>query len=121
LIVRVDSFAELLRLYAEGERDFSESDLDTETGNLDGVCLDGIDLSRSFVFATFRNAKLRGARFWQANVKTCDFSGADLQDADFRGAALCSTSFQRANTQGAKFEGAYRHSYEYKAGEAPED
>jgi len=119
--MQVESFEELLSHYAAGERDFSGSDLDSETYNMDGVCLDGVNLSESFIFASFRNAKLRGARFCQANVKTCDFSGADLQDADFRGAGLCSTSFKGANIKGARFEGAYRHSHVFKEGDVPAD
>ena len=119
--MRVESFEQLLRLYEAGERDFSGSDLDTDPHNdMNGVHLDGINLSESFVVASFREASLRGASFRRANVKTCDFSGADLRDADFRGAGLCATTFTGAHIEGAKFAAAYFHSYEFKEGETPE-
>ena len=119
--MRVESFEQLLRLYATGERDFSGSELDEDPhNNMDGVQLDGINLSDSCVMATFRGASLRGAHFRVANVKTCDFSGADLRDADFRGAGLCATDFRGANIEGAKFAGAYWHSYKLKEGETPD-
>ena len=114
------SFAELLSRYAKGERDFHEADLDTEPdNNLGGKSLDGVDLSRSYVVANFRNASLRGARFCGANLKTCDFGGADLRDADFTGAALCSANFDGANLERAKFAGANVHSYIFEEGETP--
>ncbi|HVS36330.1 MAG TPA: pentapeptide repeat-containing protein [Gemmataceae bacterium] len=115
------SFRELLDRYQRGERDFAESDLDTDTANdLRGACLDGIDLSRSYVVASFRGARLRGAVFRGANVKTCDFSGADLTGADFCEAALCATTFAGAQMQDAQFGGAFYHSYRLQPGEQPD-
>jgi uncharacterized protein YjbI with pentapeptide repeats len=115
------SFRELLDRYARGERDFAESDLDTDPDNdLSGARLDGIDLSRSFIFASFRGASLKGARFRMANVKTCDFTGADLSGADFTEAALCATQFGGAQMEGARFEGAFYHSYTLQAGKLPD-
>ena len=115
------SFRELLDRYARGERDFAEVDLDADPKcDLAGVCLDGADLSRAFIIASFRGASLRGARFHEANVKTCDFRGADLRDADFRGAALCSAAFEGAKLDGANFAGAYIHSHTFGKGEKPD-
>ncbi|MBL9186404.1 MAG: pentapeptide repeat-containing protein [Opitutaceae bacterium] len=112
------SFKELLSRYADGERNFVGADLDEDSDNdLSGACLDGIDLSRSFVVASFRRARLRGAVFREANVKTCDFSGADLTGADFRGAALCSTKFAGSIGDGVRLAGAFYHSHEFKDGD----
>src|SRR5262245_2009831 len=102
------SFRELLERYRRGERDFVGAELDSDAdSDMSGVCLDGADLSHSFIVANFRGASLRGVRFRQANVKTCDFREADLRGADFRGAALCSTEFAGAKLDGADFTGAF--------------
>jgi uncharacterized protein YjbI with pentapeptide repeats len=114
------TYKELLARYAADERNFAGSDLDDDPEfDLSGVCLDGIDLSRSFLVASFRGASLRRASFHESNIKTCDFSGADLTDADFTGAGLCAAEFESARLDGARFEGAYIHSHTFKAGERP--
>jgi uncharacterized protein YjbI with pentapeptide repeats len=115
------TFRELLDRYGRGERDFAGSELDQDPDwNLSGVCLDGADLSRSFIVANFRGASLQDARFIEANVKTCDFRDADLRGADFTDAALCATEFGGAKMDGAKFEGASVHSHTLKHGETPD-
>jgi len=115
------SFRELLDRYQQGERVFAESELDTDPeSDLSGLCLDGIDLSSSFVIANFHGTHLQNSIFRYANVKTCDFTGADLTGADFSGAALCATTFSGAKMTGAKFEGAFYHSHSLKAGEIPD-
>ncbi len=114
------NFRDLLDRYALGERDFAGSELDSDPDNdLRGAQLDGIDLSQSFIFASFRGASLKGARFRAANVKTCDFKEADLTGADFSEAALCATEFGGAQMLDARFEGAYYHSSTLQAGELP--
>ena len=114
------SFRELLDRYQRGERDFSNAELDTDPdSDLSGVCLDNADFSHAFLVGNFRGTSLRGARFFQANVKTCDFREADLRDADFRGAGLCSALFDGAKLEGSKFAGAFIHSHEFKEGEMP--
>jgi uncharacterized protein YjbI with pentapeptide repeats len=106
------TFRELVERYQRGERDFVGSDLDGDSENdLRGLCLEGIDLSRSFLVADLRGASLRRARFIGANIKTCDFRDADLRDADFTGAAICATQFAGANVEGATFAGARFHSF----------
>jgi uncharacterized protein YjbI with pentapeptide repeats len=115
------SFRELIDRYQHGERDFCESLLDEDPDNdLRGVCLDGVDLSQSFVVADFRGASLRGARFCHANVKTCDFRDANLSGADFTGAALCATTFVGATLDATDFAGASNHSYVIRPGEYPD-
>jgi uncharacterized protein YjbI with pentapeptide repeats len=117
----VFTFQALRAAYQAGERDFVESDLDTDPDHdLSGMCLDGIDLSKSWVVASFRGASLRNAKFCAANIKTCDFTEADLTGADFSGAGLCAATFVGAKMDNARFEGAYYHSSEFKAGELPD-
>jgi uncharacterized protein YjbI with pentapeptide repeats len=116
----VSTFHDLAARYQQGERDFAGSELDSDPDNdLSGLCLDGADLSKSSVVATFCGCSLRGAKFRQSNVKTCDFTQADLTDADFSGAALCGGIFTGARMENACFEGAYNHSYVFKPGETP--
>jgi uncharacterized protein YjbI with pentapeptide repeats len=114
------SFLELVERYQGGERYFAEAELDTDPNNdMSNARLDGADLSRSFVIASFRGASLQGTCFREANVITCDFCGADLRGADFRGAALCASSFGGAKMEGARFDGAYFHSHILESGETP--
>lgn len=114
------TFVELLDRYAKGERDFTHAELDEDPDyNLEGVVLDGVDLSHSYIVAIFRNASFRGAKLTQANLKTCDFSGADLRGANFSDSALCSATFDGANMEGANFAGASIHGYHFKKGEFP--
>ena len=101
-------------------RDFLGAELDGPDNDLSGTCLAGANFSSSVIVANFQNADLRGAKLSEANVKTCDFSGADLRDCDFRNAALCSTTFRNAKLQGARFEGAFYHSWHLRAGERPD-
>jgi uncharacterized protein YjbI with pentapeptide repeats len=106
------TFAELRARYAAGERDFVQSELDEDPDHdLSGTCLEGADLSRSFIVASFRGARLRNAKFVDANVKTCDFRDADLTGADFSGAALYDAEFRGANLDGATFAGASAHAH----------
>jgi uncharacterized protein YjbI with pentapeptide repeats len=114
------SSAELLQRYANGERDFTEAELDDVVYDLRNVTLEGADFSRSFIVADFQGANLKDAKFVSANVKTCDFRGANLQGANFACAALESTQWEGANLQDANFEGASVMSYQLKAGEKPD-
>ena len=115
-----NSFKDLLSRYARGERSFLGAELDADPDNdLSGLCLDGIDLSRSFVVASFRGASLRDAVFRESNVKTCDFSGADVSGADFRGAALCGTRFSGAIVERVKLAGAFYHAHRFTDGDTP--
>jgi uncharacterized protein YjbI with pentapeptide repeats len=117
----VTTFRELRAQYRAGERNFQRSQIDEDPDDdLSGQCLDHIDLSNSWVVASFRGSSLRGAKFTAANVKTCDFTEADLTGADFRGAALCAATFADARLENARFEGAFCHSREFRAGELPD-
>jgi uncharacterized protein YjbI with pentapeptide repeats len=115
------TFRELLERYQRGDRDFAKSDLDQDPDNdCRGICLEGADLSGSYIVADFRRASLRGAKFVEANVKTCDFREADLRNADFSGAALCATYFVGADMTGARFDGAHFHGYRLRSAERPD-
>jgi len=114
------SFAELRRRYERGERDFRGCELDTEpAGDLSGVCLDDADFSQAWLYASFRGASLRNARFVESNVKICDFRDADLTNADFRGAALCATEFAGAILDGTRFSGAHCYGHTFGDDEKP--
>lgn len=116
----VYSFHELFQRYADGHRDFTETDIDfSRDDSCDGKCLDGAILDESWLSCSFVGASLRGCCFRRSNVKASDFSNADLRGADFRGAALCGTTFIGAKTEGIRIEGAYYHSAEFKEGEVP--
>ena len=111
----------LLTRYAAGERSFRDTWIEhPDALALDGETLAGADFSAAFLLGSFRRADLRGARFRDANVKTCDFSGADLTDADFRGAALEATTFTGAILTGASFAGAGLWGRVMGAGELPD-
>ena len=115
------TFHELRDRYQRGERTFSGAELDDDPDrDLAGLALDGIDLSNSFVVATFASSSLRGSKFCNANVKTCDFRGCDLRDADFSGAALDATSFVGARLDGACFDGATAYSRTLSKHEKPD-
>ena len=80
----------LLRLYAEGMRDFSSVNL---------------------VAADLRNVKLKGIKLCEADLGEAQLQGADLSEADlcdanFESADLSGTQFQRANLSGANLSHA---------------
>ena len=56
--------------------------------------------------ASFRNAKLSGAKFYEALLLKTVFRKADLQNANFGFATLQDTDFRGANLRGAKFDDA---------------
>jgi uncharacterized protein YjbI with pentapeptide repeats len=115
------SATDVLRLYAAGERDFRELDVVPEGDTFENKRLDGADFSSSFISASFAGAGLRGARFVNANVKTCIFDRADLSGATFEGAAVDAATFVRAELERATFAGATYHSHVFTSGELPPD
>ena len=110
---------ELLQRYRNGERHFVGTELDDCAYDLQNAVLVGVDFSRSYLTVDFRGAKLSGANFSHANVKTSDFRNADLRGAIFNGAALEETNFEGANLEGATFAGATCYSYMLKEEERP--
>jgi uncharacterized protein YjbI with pentapeptide repeats len=115
--------ADILRRYQSGERDFRGLEIEVPSGKADpefrGANLEGADFRDCFIVADFTGARLQGARFAPANLKTCCFDGADLRNADFSGAAIDSATFGGANLAGARFEGAGAYGYTYRKGELP--
>lgn len=119
---KVESFREMLRRYATGERDFAGSELDVDPDNdMSTQALDGINLSRSWIVASFAKASLFRASFRFANVKTCDFREADLTGADFTNALIDAAQFQGATLTDTIFDGATYHSHVFAPGEKPKN
>lgn len=107
----------LLARYADGERAFTEMDLDDQTYDFSDADLRGAIFTGSFIVASFKNANLERADFSSCNVKTCDFSGARLAEATFFNSAISGAEFDGANLTGADFEGADCYGIIFKKGE----
>ncbi|MDQ3132409.1 MAG: pentapeptide repeat-containing protein [Acidobacteriota bacterium] len=114
------TISELIERYKNGERYFVECDLYDEVHDLRNLNLEGINLSKSFLLADFRQANLRCANFYQANVKTCDFRGADLANATFEDSAIDSALFEGAILENTNFENAGFYGCLLKKGEIPD-
>jgi uncharacterized protein YjbI with pentapeptide repeats len=111
--------AEILRRYAEGERDFSHCDI-RDGESFRGASLPGANFSSAYVSdADFEGADLRGADFSGANVKTSVFRGADLTDVSFADAAICSADFSNSILDRTLFVGAAWYGYRLKEGDKP--
>lgn len=113
--------SEVLRLYAQGRRDFRELDIGPAEETFENKRLDDADFSSSFIDASFAGASLRRANFVNANVKGCNFDRTDLSEASFEGAALDSATFVRAEVGGTRFTGASWQSHVFSRGEFPPD
>jgi 2-iminobutanoate/2-iminopropanoate deaminase len=113
--------SELLRRYAQGERDFQGLEIEDpdDPSSFRDAVLDGADFSRCFVVADFCRARMRGCRFTEANVKTCIFDEADLRGSDFSGAAIDAATFRSALLEDANFTGATEQGHCMKPGELP--
>ncbi len=100
------SLEELLRRYANGERQFPGTDL-CEV-DFSGVVLDGASFERLswFFDAKFDGASLRGTSFRECNVKCASFKNADLSGASFALAAVESIDLHGAILVGTDFLGA---------------
>ncbi|WP_417396865.1 pentapeptide repeat-containing protein [Gimesia chilikensis] len=115
------SAEELLERYQAGERVFNGSRIETdESGILAGSILNGLVLRNAYVKLSFQRASLRGADFWDSELKGSDFSYADLRGARFVGSVLSDTSFQGARLEGAEFNNACYQLRMLKAGEFPD-
>ncbi|HAW27073.1 MAG TPA: hypothetical protein DCY03_02975 [Planctomycetaceae bacterium] len=115
------SAEELLARYQAGERVFNGSRIETDDReSLSGCKLDGLVLRNAYVKLSFQGASLRGADFWDAELKGSDFSNADLRGAQFHGSVLSNTSFQDARLEGAQFNEACYQFRILKTGEFPD-
>ena len=90
--------SKLVRLYNEGDRDFSMANL--YRANLQGVRLQN---ARLFM-ADLRKTNLQGANLQGAKLRGADLSEADLRGADLRGADLLEVNFAGAKLAGAKLD-----------------
>lgn len=118
---RILSVADVLRLYAEGRRDFRKVDVSANGNTFENARLDDTDFSFSFIDANFAGASLRRSKFVHANVKACVFDRADLTGATFAGAAIDAATFIRSEVEGATFAGATSYSHAFLAGELPDE
>ncbi len=91
--------SELVRLYDEGDRDFSMTNL--YRANLQGARLQN---ARLFM-ADLRKANLRGANLQGAKLRGADLREADLRGADLRGADLLEVDLTGAKLAGVKLDG----------------
>lgn len=103
------SAAELLELYAAGQRDFCSFDLqgaqlagaDLSGCSLAEADLSGVDLTAATLTgADLRGADIQGATLRSATLRDSDLSGADLSDSDLTDADLSG-----ADLRGADFTG----------------
>jgi len=109
---------ELLRLYDNGRRDFSDLEF-LKYLDLDNVALPQIVLRNCWLDGNFSDSNLEFADFSNSCIKTVNFHRTNLRNANFRGAAIDATEFYDANVDGADFTGAHAHSHTFSAGELP--
>jgi uncharacterized protein YjbI with pentapeptide repeats len=96
---------ELLKRYADGERDFSEVDLSKAW--LIGVLLEDIVFDKAILKDTrFNRSILTRASFRGADLEGAEFCMSGLEQADFRGANLRNSRIEEAELIRANFEGA---------------
>ncbi len=101
ILMKKINFAEIiLEKYINGQRYFSDYDLDNE--NFDDQNLTGIIFENCFIASSFKRANLKNAKFIHSNIKTSDFSGADLTYAHFEHLVV-----DGANFTGAKIDNIY--------------
>lgn len=93
-VIRQLEREEILRRYADGERNFSYCV--SLSKDFSGANLSGAD---------FRHAKMIGSSFVNANLKDVNFIGAELALASFHGADIKGANFSLANLTGADFSG----------------
>ncbi|MEN8119902.1 MAG: pentapeptide repeat-containing protein [Bacteroidota bacterium] len=98
----------ILDKYNDGQRYFK--DIDLNNGDLSETNLQGISFDNCFLAVDFRGANLRGAKFTNSNIKTCNFRGADLTDAHFENLLVDSADFEGAKADRATFKDGYYHS-----------
>jgi uncharacterized protein YjbI with pentapeptide repeats len=118
---RVWKPSEIRHRYQNGERDFKGLDIEdsSDSESFRDAVLEGADFSHAFVVADFSRARLRDARFVEANVKTCIFDEADLRGCKFSRAAMDAATFRSARFEGADFSGASAQGSSMQPGEVP--
>lgn len=99
---------EILDKFNNGQRSFK--DIDIDDGVLRDADLQGISFDGCFLLVGFSGANLKGARFTNCNLKTCDFSGTDLTNAHFENNSVDSADFAGAKVMRTVFKDGYYHS-----------
>lgn len=110
---------DVLRLYAEGEREFVDLNF-LNYLQLDNCELSGIKFYRCWLDGSFCDSNLEASEFTGSCIKTVDFHRANLRNSDFRCANIDATEFDGANLDGADFEGATAHCHTFGKDELPE-
>ncbi|MEM7593379.1 MAG: pentapeptide repeat-containing protein [Cyanobacteria bacterium P01_A01_bin.83] len=96
---------ELIRLYQEGQRDFSKEYL--RSTSFTNCNLDSVDFSQANLkFAKFYNANLSNANFAESDLSKAKFRNANLQNADLSNAKLHKADFESANLSNANLDNA---------------
>jgi len=109
---------ELLRLYDNGRRDFSNLEF-LKYLDLENVALPEIVLRNCWLDGNFSDSNLEFADFSTSCVKTVFCHRTNLRKANFQGAAIDATEFYDTNVEGADFTGAHAHSHTFSTGELP--
>jgi len=73
----MNSASYVIEQYKKGQRLFVGLDMQDEC--FDDQNLEGTIFKNCFFYSSFRRANLRGAKFIDSNLKTCDFREADLK------------------------------------------
>ncbi len=94
--------AQIVKLYSEGERDFS--DILAPNSDFSGLNLSGIIFSRAkLINSSFKNCNLEGADFSSAEAQDVNFENANLANANFSDACAFNSNFRNSKISGAKF------------------
>ena len=95
----------LLAAYANGERYFTECELDG--CSLKSTNLSGATFLKSFMSSDFRGANLEGVHFEQCNLKTATFQNANLKDAVITGCSVEGIDCKGATIENLNFNQNY--------------
>ncbi|MCE3602705.1 pentapeptide repeat-containing protein [Massilia sp. P8910] len=93
--------------YKNGKRFFENLYIFNES--FEGKILEDIVFQDCTLYANFRNANLRNAKFQNGGIKTCDFRGADLTGARFENLSVEGTQFARAITSRVFWENNFAY------------
>ncbi len=118
--MRIKTVIELLSLYNQGQRDFTNLELEDDHEGFIGISLSNCDFRKTFIIGSFDKATLTNINFSESNLKTSSFDNATLTNINFKKCALCATSFKGTTFNNCSFEGAYYHTHSMKKNELPD-
>lgn len=101
----ITSIEGLLRLYRQGQRDFSDTDI--EEGHFKHLDFEGASFRGAWLHSsTFEQCNLKEVDFSGGNIKSSHFSNCDLSNASFDETLLCGSSFEYCNLTNVSFDQA---------------